>query len=226
MSSRHILQTQAGKGAERGSSRPGSREWGWGPLWGGGGAPAFAGRGPHSSPAWARPSPTGTDAASPSQGLTAYHDISLDKCYVIELNTTIVLPPRNFWELLMNVKVSGVGGILSLPGRPALWRPGPGQSRALWRKAGPRDVVVPGIPDWLSSIPFSYPDASASFSGEEPQAGSLSFPAAPVRGAGRGGGLALRVGDTRPPPPPQAGFVAALGTAGGLSCGSSGFGAR
>nr|KAF6495381.1 integral membrane protein 2C [Rousettus aegyptiacus] len=37
-------------------------------------------------------------------GLTAYHDISLDKCYVIELNTTIVLPPRNFWELLMNVK--------------------------------------------------------------------------------------------------------------------------
>nr|KAF6450348.1 integral membrane protein 2C [Molossus molossus] len=38
------------------------------------------------------------------RGLTAYHDISLDKCYVIELNTTIVLPPRSFWELLMNVK--------------------------------------------------------------------------------------------------------------------------
>lgn len=48
------------------------------------------------------------------QGLTAYHDISLDKCYVIELNTTIVLPPRNFWELLMNVKVSG-GTRLPLP---------------------------------------------------------------------------------------------------------------
>lgn len=46
-------------------------------------------------------------AALSTQGLTAYHDISLDKCYVIELNTTIVLPPRNFWELLMNVKVSG-----------------------------------------------------------------------------------------------------------------------
>uniref|UniRef100_A0A452UR32 Integral membrane protein 2 n=1 Tax=Ursus maritimus TaxID=29073 RepID=A0A452UR32_URSMA len=43
-------------------------------------------------------------APPPAQGLTAYHDISLDKCYVIELNTTIVLPPRNFWELLMNVK--------------------------------------------------------------------------------------------------------------------------
>lgn len=42
----------------------------------------------------------------PAQGLTAYHDIALDKCYVIELNTTIVLPPRSFWELLMNVKVS------------------------------------------------------------------------------------------------------------------------
>lgn len=46
-------------------------------------------------------------APPPVQGLTAYHDVSLDKCYVIELNTTIVLPPRNFWELLMNVKVSG-----------------------------------------------------------------------------------------------------------------------
>ncbi|XP_030633209.1 integral membrane protein 2Ca isoform X2 [Chanos chanos] len=38
------------------------------------------------------------------RGLTAYHDISLDKCYVIELNTTIVMPPRNLWELLINVK--------------------------------------------------------------------------------------------------------------------------
>ncbi|EGW01066.1 Integral membrane protein 2C [Cricetulus griseus] len=38
------------------------------------------------------------------RGLTAYHNISLDKCYIIELNTTIVLPPRNFWELLVNVK--------------------------------------------------------------------------------------------------------------------------
>uniref|UniRef100_UPI00398EAA7E integral membrane protein 2C-like n=1 Tax=Pristiophorus japonicus TaxID=55135 RepID=UPI00398EAA7E len=38
------------------------------------------------------------------QRLTAYHDLSLDKCYVIELNTTIVLPPRNLWELLANVK--------------------------------------------------------------------------------------------------------------------------
>ncbi|XP_044890528.1 integral membrane protein 2C isoform X1 [Felis catus] len=44
------------------------------------------------------------------RGLTAYHDISLDKCYVIELNTTIVLPPRNFWELLMNVKLCSLLG--------------------------------------------------------------------------------------------------------------------
>lgn len=42
---------------------------------------------------------------SSAQGLTAYHDIALDKCYVIELNTTIVMPPRNLWELLINVKV-------------------------------------------------------------------------------------------------------------------------
>uniref|UniRef100_A0A8D2NN34 Integral membrane protein 2 n=1 Tax=Zosterops lateralis melanops TaxID=1220523 RepID=A0A8D2NN34_ZOSLA len=33
------------------------------------------------------------------RGLTAYHDITLDKCYVIELNTTIVMPPRNLWDL-------------------------------------------------------------------------------------------------------------------------------
>ncbi|XP_043378439.1 integral membrane protein 2C isoform X2 [Chelonia mydas] len=39
-------------------------------------------------------------------GLTAYHDIALDKCYVIELNTTIVMPPRNLWELLVNMKLS------------------------------------------------------------------------------------------------------------------------
>uniref|UniRef100_A0A7N5KLD8 Integral membrane protein 2 n=1 Tax=Ailuropoda melanoleuca TaxID=9646 RepID=A0A7N5KLD8_AILME len=61
------------------------------------------------------------------RGLTAYHDISLDKCYVIELNTTIVLPPRNFWELLMNVKVSSTPhGILLLPPR----------GRQAWGKGG------------------------------------------------------------------------------------------
>uniref|UniRef100_A0A672PVA9 Integral membrane protein 2 n=1 Tax=Sinocyclocheilus grahami TaxID=75366 RepID=A0A672PVA9_SINGR len=38
------------------------------------------------------------------RGLTAYYDIALDKCYVIELNTTIVMPPRSLWELLVNVK--------------------------------------------------------------------------------------------------------------------------
>ncbi|XP_029930942.1 integral membrane protein 2Cb [Myripristis murdjan] len=38
------------------------------------------------------------------RGLTAYHDIALDKCYIIELNTTMVMPPRNLWELLVNVK--------------------------------------------------------------------------------------------------------------------------
>uniref|UniRef100_A0A665TIM3 Integral membrane protein 2 n=1 Tax=Echeneis naucrates TaxID=173247 RepID=A0A665TIM3_ECHNA len=39
------------------------------------------------------------------RGLTAYHDIALDKCYITELNTTLVMPPRNLWELLVNVKV-------------------------------------------------------------------------------------------------------------------------
>ncbi|XP_060940302.1 integral membrane protein 2Cb isoform X2 [Limanda limanda] len=38
------------------------------------------------------------------RGLTAYHDIALDKCYITELNTTLVMPPRNLWELLVNMK--------------------------------------------------------------------------------------------------------------------------
>ncbi|XP_054471453.1 integral membrane protein 2Bb isoform X1 [Anoplopoma fimbria] len=36
--------------------------------------------------------------------LTAYLDLSLNKCYVIPLNTSIVMPPRDFLELLSNVK--------------------------------------------------------------------------------------------------------------------------
>ncbi|KAG7503279.1 serine serine/threonine-protein kinase Nek5 isoform X1 [Solea senegalensis] len=36
--------------------------------------------------------------------LTAYLDLNLNKCYVIPLNTSIVLPPKNFLELLVNVK--------------------------------------------------------------------------------------------------------------------------
>lgn len=43
------------------------------------------------------------------QGLTAYHDIALNKCYITELNTTLVMPPRNLWELLVNVKVRHAG---------------------------------------------------------------------------------------------------------------------
>ncbi|XP_020657496.1 integral membrane protein 2C [Pogona vitticeps] len=38
------------------------------------------------------------------QRLTAYYDLLLDKCFVIELNTTIVMPPQDLWELLVNVK--------------------------------------------------------------------------------------------------------------------------
>ncbi|TKC37826.1 hypothetical protein EI555_010287, partial [Monodon monoceros] len=36
--------------------------------------------------------------------LTAYLDLKLDKCYVIPLNTSIVMPPRNLLELLINIK--------------------------------------------------------------------------------------------------------------------------
>ncbi|XP_034038568.1 integral membrane protein 2Cb [Thalassophryne amazonica] len=38
------------------------------------------------------------------RGLTAYHDIALDKCYITELNTSVVMPPQSLWELLVNVK--------------------------------------------------------------------------------------------------------------------------
>uniref|UniRef100_A0A1A7WW98 Integral membrane protein 2 n=1 Tax=Iconisemion striatum TaxID=60296 RepID=A0A1A7WW98_9TELE len=36
--------------------------------------------------------------------LTAYLDLSLNKCYVIPLNTSIVMPPTDFLDLLNNVK--------------------------------------------------------------------------------------------------------------------------
>ncbi|XP_028991553.1 integral membrane protein 2Bb isoform X2 [Betta splendens] len=36
--------------------------------------------------------------------LTAYLDLSLNKCYVIPLNTSIVMPPRDLLDLLVNVK--------------------------------------------------------------------------------------------------------------------------
>lgn len=40
------------------------------------------------------------------QRLTAYLDLSLNKCYVIPLNTSIVMPPKDFLDLLINVKVT------------------------------------------------------------------------------------------------------------------------
>ncbi|MGH0164829.1 UNVERIFIED_CONTAM: hypothetical protein FKN15_065419 [Acipenser sinensis] len=50
----------------------------------------------------------GSDAADIihdfQRGLTAYYDIALDKCYVIGLNTSIVMPPRNLRDLLINVR--------------------------------------------------------------------------------------------------------------------------
>ncbi|XP_008326013.1 integral membrane protein 2B [Cynoglossus semilaevis] len=36
--------------------------------------------------------------------LTAYLDLTLNKCYVIPLNTSIVLPPKNFQDLLTSIK--------------------------------------------------------------------------------------------------------------------------
>uniref|UniRef100_UPI00358E7EFE integral membrane protein 2B-like isoform X1 n=1 Tax=Myxine glutinosa TaxID=7769 RepID=UPI00358E7EFE len=37
--------------------------------------------------------------------LTAYYDISLKKCYVIPLNTSIIMPPQSLFELLLNIKL-------------------------------------------------------------------------------------------------------------------------
>ncbi|XP_031602495.2 integral membrane protein 2Bb isoform X1 [Oreochromis aureus] len=39
-----------------------------------------------------------------SRRLTAYLDLYLNKCYVIPLNTSIVTPPRDFLDLLINIK--------------------------------------------------------------------------------------------------------------------------
>uniref|UniRef100_A0A3Q0QZ25 Integral membrane protein 2 n=1 Tax=Amphilophus citrinellus TaxID=61819 RepID=A0A3Q0QZ25_AMPCI len=39
-----------------------------------------------------------------SQRLTAYLDLSLNRCYVIPLNTSIVMPPRDLLDLLIKVK--------------------------------------------------------------------------------------------------------------------------
>lgn len=45
------------------------------------------------------------------QRMTAYLDLSLDKCYVIPLNTSAVMPPRDLLDLLINVKVTaGIRG--------------------------------------------------------------------------------------------------------------------
>ena len=128
-------------------------------------------------PAGASPSPAEmTWPPLPVQGLTAYHDISLDKCYVIELNTTIVLPPRNFWELLMNVKVSRALAASSLPCPPSMRQGkdgGPGRCCQL----DPAPQVGP--PTSSSLLPHSestpllsaphQPPTSASLTWEEPQ---------------------------------------------------------
>ncbi|XP_030056349.1 integral membrane protein 2B isoform X2 [Microcaecilia unicolor] len=39
-----------------------------------------------------------------SKNVTAYLDLRLDTCYVIPLNTSVVMPPRNFMELLKNIR--------------------------------------------------------------------------------------------------------------------------
>lgn len=49
------------------------------------------------------------------QRLTAYLDLSLNKCYVIPLNTSVVMPPRDLLELLVNVKVTRAASRRSTP---------------------------------------------------------------------------------------------------------------
>lgn len=39
------------------------------------------------------------------QRLTAYYDLSLNKCYIIPLNTSVVKPPKDLVDLLNNMKV-------------------------------------------------------------------------------------------------------------------------
>ncbi|XP_078147215.1 integral membrane protein 2B-like isoform X2 [Centroberyx gerrardi] len=39
-----------------------------------------------------------------NKNLTAYLDLFLNKCYIIPLNTSVVMPPRDLQELLINIK--------------------------------------------------------------------------------------------------------------------------
>uniref|UniRef100_A0A8P0P9R5 Integral membrane protein 2 n=2 Tax=Canis lupus familiaris TaxID=9615 RepID=A0A8P0P9R5_CANLF len=115
------------------------------------------------------------------RGLTAYHDISLDKCYVIELNTTIVLPPRNFWELLMN---------RDLPPADVHHPGGDGGDRARQRQRGPGLLHLPPV-QWEGHVPAAapgYPEADQQARSEELQ----RHP--PLREHLRGGDAHLRGG--------------------------------
>lgn len=48
------------------------------------------------------------------QRLTAYLDLNLNKCYVIPLNTSVVMPPKDLLELLENIKVTSPSLLLWL----------------------------------------------------------------------------------------------------------------
>ncbi|CAB1327981.1 unnamed protein product [Coregonus sp. 'balchen'] len=50
------------------------------------------------------PVPEFSDSDPADIRLTAYLDLSLNKCYVIPLNTSIVMPPKDLLELLINIK--------------------------------------------------------------------------------------------------------------------------
>uniref|UniRef100_A0A8D1KSA3 Integral membrane protein 2 n=1 Tax=Sus scrofa TaxID=9823 RepID=A0A8D1KSA3_PIG len=126
------------------------------------------------------------------RGLTAYHDISLDKCYVIELNTTIVLPPRNFWELLMNVKGDLPPADLHHPG-------GDGGHGARQRQGGPGLLHLPPVQreGHLPAAAQGHPETDQQTRGQELQ----RHP--PLREHLRGGDAHLR-GGVKPRPSPQA----------------------
>ncbi|KAG7264140.1 hypothetical protein CRUP_024482 [Coryphaenoides rupestris] len=75
------------------------------------------------------PVPEFQDTDPAEMRLTAYLDLNLNKCYMIPLNTSVVMPPKDLLELLENIKLTSpslllwllvLGGVCGMQKREAL----------------------------------------------------------------------------------------------------------
>lgn len=49
------------------------------------------------------------------QKLTAYLDLTLRTCFIIPLNTSVVMPPQDLLDLFMQLMVSGMAALMDVP---------------------------------------------------------------------------------------------------------------